>query len=144
MRHPIHPMLVHFPIACWTLASACDAIGWAVPGAALTAVAGWLLVVGLGVGALAVAAGLYDFSKLADAPRVLAVAQWHMGFASAAWSCYAVSAYLRAAPGFDAWREPDAVAVALSAAGFVALVITGWLGGRLVYEFRVGSGAPRS
>ena len=24
--HPLHPMLVHFPIAFWTLGSACDAL----------------------------------------------------------------------------------------------------------------------
>ncbi|WP_343251093.1 DUF2231 domain-containing protein, partial [Pseudoxanthomonas sp. KAs_5_3] len=24
MRHPLHPALVHFPIACWSLATAGD------------------------------------------------------------------------------------------------------------------------
>ena len=29
MRHPLHPALVHFPIACWSLATAADLAGLA-------------------------------------------------------------------------------------------------------------------
>ena len=60
----------------------------------------------------------------------------------ASWSFYAVSLFLR----LDGTRlgQPGMVAVAMSVAGLVVLCIGGWLGGKLVYEYGVGTRSSRN
>src|ERR1044071_2583425 len=61
LGHPIHPMLVLFPVAFFTAALLCD-IGFWSSGNALFATASlWLLGAGLIAAALAALAGLIDF-----------------------------------------------------------------------------------
>ena len=67
MSHPVHPAVVHFPVACWVLATAADVLGlfWAPPW--LWPLAFALAVLGCGFGLLAAAAGFLattDKSKL--------------------------------------------------------------------------------
>jgi uncharacterized membrane protein len=76
--HPIHPMLIPFPIAFFVATFACDLAFWATgkdvwPNATL-----WLLGASLIMAALAAIAGLTDF--LGD-PRIrdLNDAWWHAG-----------------------------------------------------------------
>ena len=51
---------------------------------------------------------------------------------------YALAAIAIAAVG--GLIAPDMVSLALDAGGFLALVVGGWLGGRLVYAHGVGGG----
>jgi uncharacterized membrane protein len=58
--HPIHPMLVPFPIVCFILTFVCDIL-IAQGHAELAAASKWLLGIGLVMGALAAVAGMADF-----------------------------------------------------------------------------------
>ena len=63
--YPLHPMLVHFPIAFWVGANACDAL--ALGGIAEAARIGWLLLAaGTAIGALTAGAGLLEFMHLEE------------------------------------------------------------------------------
>lgn len=136
MKHPLHPALVHFPIACWSLASLADLAGqWSTR----WPFAQWslgLLIVGCATGLVAAGAGLLDFSKLAPAHPALADASRHMALALTAWGLYAVSLLLRV----DGMQPvpPTATALVPSGLGFLTLCATGWLGGKLVYEHGAG------
>ncbi len=136
MKHPLHPALVHFPIACWTLATAADLAGlwwlrWPLWQFALA-----LLVVGCVGGLLAAAAGFVELLKLPAQHSAEADAYWHMALALGTWCLYAGSLWLRLP---DLQPQPaGTVALMLSGCGFVALAATGWLGGKLVYVHGVG------
>jgi uncharacterized membrane protein len=138
LGHPLHPALVHFPIALLLSATAADA-AWLVGITADTHLAVILMAAGLATGLLAMGAGLVDFAKLEDA--IVPHAMRHMATVGTAWVGYAIALFLRRdiLSGGTQLTWPS-VAVSLVSAGLLA--IGGWLGGRLVYSF--GAGVSRS
>jgi len=140
VSHPLHPAVVHFPIAAWTLATIADvAHPWL--GAPAWTFAAWLLLVGAAGALAAMATGLAQFVKLpADDPRARNVMH-HMTFVLLAFACYATSLLLRVHDlqiGEAVRRAPATAAIAMDLAGLVLLLAGGWLGGRLVYEQGIG------
>lgn len=135
MKHPIHPMLVHFPIATWFLATLADLaslfmneqVGW---------VAGVLLVVGTITALLAMITGLVELGKIDAQSPAMKVANQHMILIMTSWSFYALSLFLRL--NGTQLEQPGLLAIALSVAGFIFLCSAGWMGGKLVYEYGVG------
>lgn len=135
MRHPLHPALVHFPIACWSLATAADvaSVWWGEPAWQFSAV---LMAIGLVTAIATMAAGLFELMQLdADHPAMADVNR-HMLLAMAAWCLYAASLLLRL-EGIHP-TAPTALDIGLSVTGFIVLGFTGWLGGKLVYGYGVG------
>ena len=125
--HPIHPMLVPIPIGLWIFSLVCDLIG-ARGGAdpAWATVALYCMGGGI-VGALAAALpGLIDLVSLPPGPRKTALV--HMAINLTVVALYAVNFWLRlrspGAPGNLVW---------LSALAIGLLVVSGWLGGKMVY-----------
>src|SRR6476619_938911 len=59
--HPIHPMLIPFPIAFFVATFVCDLVYWQTANQAWATAALWLLGAGLVSAALAAVAGLTDF-----------------------------------------------------------------------------------
>jgi uncharacterized membrane protein len=134
-RHPLHPALVHFPIACWTLATVGDvASPWWGIHAWWTS--GVLLTLGTAMALLAMVSGLVEMSRIDERSRSLPVAERHMQLICITWTIYAASLFLRmdgghlAAPGFTA--------IGLSVLGLGFLLVACWFGGRLVYQYGVG------
>ena len=58
--HPIHPMLIPFPIAFFVGTFACDLVYWQTSNPAWAAATPWLLGAGLVLAALAAVMGLID------------------------------------------------------------------------------------
>lgn len=77
--HPLHVMLIHFPVALWPAHAALHLFGRQLP-AGVPGVAGfWGLVAGTGLGWLAAGCGAMDLLRLqreGDARR-LTVGLWH-------------------------------------------------------------------
>ena len=136
MSHPIHPVLVHFPVACWALATVADGVGlWWSP-SWLWQLAFALAVLGCAFGLLAAAAGFWELLKLPAEHPAGGTANAHMGLALATWCLYAGSVFLRVHDKLPV--PPNTLALVLSGAGLLALLATGWLGGKLVYGYGVG------
>lgn len=136
-RHPLHPALVHFPIACWSLAAAADFAGlWF--GEAAWRWSGGLLAVGCVMALLAMLAGMIELPRVPEGPA-LRVAYWHMGTMLLAGTLFTVRLLLR----LEDMRPlaPDTLSLLLDAAGFFCLAVGGWLGGTLVYHHGVGRAA---
>jgi uncharacterized membrane protein len=129
--HPIHPMLIPFPIVCFILTFVLDILY--VRGNTGVAIStNWLLVIGLVMGALAAVAGLTDF--LGDKRIQVADAVKHMLANVTAVVLEVVNLVLR-------WNNPDFIASAgvyISAIVVLILLYSGWKGGDLVFRHGIG------
>lgn len=135
MRHPLHPALVHFPIACWSLATAADlaSLVWGEPAWRF---AGMLLVAGIGFSIPAMLAGFLELVKIAEDHPAIKDVNRHMIVVMTALAFYTASLFLRLQG--STLTEPSVLAIASSVAGFLFLCVAGWLGGKLVYGHRLG------
>ena len=136
MRHPLHPALVHFPVACWSLAVAADFASLHF-GAAAWSWSGGLLAVGCAMAVVAMLAGLLELARV---PEGVAMrdAYLHMSAMLVALLLFATSLLLR----LDHLKPlaPNVASLLLDTGGFLALAAGGWLGGKLVYGYGVGRG----
>jgi len=134
LGHPLHPAVVHFPIALLLSATAAD-VAWVAGITGDTHLGAVLMAAGLVMGLVAMGAGLVDFARLDEA--LVPHAMRHMAAVGAAWLGYAVALYLRR----DVFSGAEAVGFASLAISFgsaCVLALGGWLGGRLVYTFGAG------
>src|SRR5215212_1918484 len=132
--HPIHPMLIPFPIALFVAAFACDLVFWGTRNPGWADAALWLLGAGLITAALAAVAGLIDFLGETRI-REMSTAWWHAGGNVVVVLVELGNWYLHYAQGADAILPTGVI---LSAVAVGLLVFTGWLGGHMVYRERVG------
>jgi len=136
MKHPVHPLIVHFPIACWSLSTFGDIAGMFLT-INLSQAIGVLMFIGCVSAVCAMAAGLYDVTKLKDIEQISDVIDHHMYAAITAWSFYLLSLYLRWEEGLSV--APNMWAAVTSIVGFICLMITGWYGANLVYVYGIGT-----
>lgn len=139
LGHPLHPALVHFPIALLLSATAAD-LAWMAGYFSDAHFAAMLMAGGLVMGLVAMAAGLVDFARLDEA--VVPHALRHMSAVGTAWLGYAVALYLRR-DVLSGAETIGSLSLALSVASAAVLALGGWLGGRLVYTFGAGVNAVR-
>lgn len=136
---PLHPALVHFPIAAWTLAAALEP--WAVlahSGGAWR-LAHWSLAAGCLTGLPAMAAGVPELLALGPEGARPAAAWHHAMLMATAWSVF--SLLLLLAPGGTTPSGLPALAHCAGVlAGFALLAVGGHAGGRLVYHHGIGIG----
>jgi uncharacterized membrane protein len=134
LGHPIHPMLIPFPIAFFIGAFLADLAYYFDRETFWFTAAFWLLAAGLLTALLAALAGFTDF--LGDRRiRALGDAWMHMLGNLLVVLIEAVNFYLRIGPPAAPISE---FGLYLSGAAFLLLGFTGWKGGDLVYRHRVG------
>jgi uncharacterized membrane protein len=131
--HPLHPMLVSFPIALFTLTLVSDIIFSQTANSFWAVASFWLLSAGLVMAALAAVMGVIDFLGERRI-RAMADAWMHAAANVAAVLLSVYNLYL---------RYPDPVVNAstgllISGAVVLLLLFSGWKGGNLVYRYHVG------
>jgi len=133
-RHPIHPMLVPFPIACFVGALATD-IAYAMTAQMMWSdFSAWLLVAGLIMGILAAIAGLIDFL---GNPEIRAqTPAWPHLLGNA--TVLVLSFFNALVHTRDAWASVVPTGLILSVIVVLILPVTGWLGWSMVYRHGVG------
>lgn len=141
MRHPLHPMLAHFPVACWSLATLADFASLHF-GRSAWQLSGTLMGIGVVMALPTVVLGVFELIQVPDEPGPMRNTYAHMGLMLAALGLYVASWMMRIHDGH--LQAPDGAALAVSAVGFVVLLVGGWLGGTLVYGYGVGSGQADS
>ena len=132
--HPIHPMLIPFPIVFVVSTFVTDLVflSTGAPGWATASM--WLLGAGLAMAALAALAGLTDF--LGDGRiRALQPAWLHLIGNVIVVLLEIINFYLRYTDGVDAVAP---VGLTLSGIVVALLLFNGWQGWELVYRHRVG------
>lgn len=137
-KHPIHPALVPIPIGAFFLALVGDVMHAARPDDPF-----WydlaFVAIGLGLIAAVVAAvfGAIDYLGVMMSPTAFRLATWHAILNSSALIGYAATFLLRRNRTAETGpRWP--LAMALEALAFLVLGASGWIGGKLAYEHRVG------
>ncbi|HEX4013937.1 MAG TPA: DUF2231 domain-containing protein [Candidatus Cybelea sp.] len=131
--HPVHPILVTFPIGCFVAAIVADIISiWAGP-VFWSPMATWLILFGVLGSLVAGLFGFIDYLTAPMSPKAKNVAAWHMTLNVAlivifGWAC--------------AVRFHDHTAVGgyvLTVLGILILGVAGYLGGDVAHRHLVGS-----
>lgn len=132
--HPIHPMLVVFPVGLFTTSVLFDFLSLITREPGLTITAYYMIAVGLIGGVLAAIFGAIDWSRLPYNSRA-----WNLGL------LHGIGNFLIMGLFLLNWLRrkdnlnfgPETATLLLSAVGLGVLLLTAWIGGELVYRLGV-------
>lgn len=143
VRSPLHPALVHLPIALFPLSLLLDVISWIHPDPDLHLVAAsfYCICAGLITGLLAGLFGFIDFSEIRRDHPARKPATLHMILNLVALGVFALGAVLRT-DRLDLEQTPILPAL-ISFIGVGLLSYSGYLGGHLVYAEGIAVGRHR-
>jgi uncharacterized membrane protein len=131
--HPIHPMLVTIPIGLWVFSLVTDLVALRSADPQTWMTVSFFALVGGIIGALAAAIpGLVDLSSLHD-KGIKKTALIHMSINLTIVALYVVNAFMRRGA-----EEAGGTPLLLSVIAIAMLLVSGWLGGKMVYLAGVG------
>ncbi len=131
-KHPMHPMLVVFPIGLWIFSFVCDLIHLLLsPNPIWSDVAFYCIGGGIVGALLAAIPGFIDYLSLTDT-RTKKIATYHLVLNLVGVVLFAANFGLRYT------GRGDSLPIIISAITLVGVGISGWLGGELVYVHGVG------
>lgn len=133
-QHPLHPMMVVYPVALLSLVVASDVLYVLLTDLFWARVSFLLTLVGFVAGVAAAIAGLAEFLLIREIRR-------HVS----AWSHFIAAIMVLALAGLNLsmrWQNPaEAVwpwGLVASSVLFVLVMVAGWLGGTLSFKYGVG------
>jgi uncharacterized membrane protein len=132
--HPIHQMLIVFPLGLLAGAVIFDVVHLVTGNGYWSEIAYWMIAAGVIGGLVAAPFGLLDWTKIPAGTRAKRVGLQHGVGNVVVLVLFAASWLLRR----DAPRAPETLALVLSFAGAALSAVTGWLGGELVDRLAVG------
>lgn len=133
MRHPLHPILVVYPIVCLSLLLPSDLVYLWTGDVFWARVSWWLNLMGLASGLFAALFGMLDMFLIRVARRHVSV-----------WNHFVAGVMLLALAALGVWlrvAEPAAVwpwAVVQSSLCLLMVGVVGWLGGTLTFGHGIG------
>jgi uncharacterized membrane protein len=133
-RHPIHPMLVPFPIACFVGTLLTDLAYWWTANVLWLEFSTWLVSAGVVLGVLAAIAGVIDFAS----NRLIRMQSpaWPHVIGNTVVLILAIVNML--VHTHDGWTAVVPWGLTLSAITVLILLFTGWMGWSMVYRHGVG------
>ena len=132
--HPIHAMLVPFPVVCVTLALVTDITYWQTSYLMWQEFSAWLLLAGLAFGILAAVFGAVDFFARAEV-RAQGPAWPH---AIGNIIVLVLAFFNNLVHAADGWTAVVPYGLILSALTVLVVFVTAWLGASLVHLHGVG------
>jgi uncharacterized membrane protein len=136
LGHPIHPMLVVFPLGLLVASLLFDVLRLVTGSPELSMAAYWRIAAGVAGGLAAAVFGFRDRLAIPGGTRAKAVGRWHgAGNVVAVVALFAASWWLRAG---SAGHAPSAAAFVLSLVDVGLVAVTGRRGGELVDRLGVG------
>ena len=134
LGHPIHQMLIVFPLGLLAMAVIFDLLAVALGDGYWSEIAFWMIASGVLTGLLAAPFGTIDWLAIPSGTRAKRVGALHGLGNVVVVLLFAVSWLMRR----DAPGAPETAALALSLGGGLLALVTGWLGGELVDRLAVG------
>lgn len=141
MGHPLHPLLVHFPVGLFVLSLLFDLSVFLGTGNTAVRGAFYTLVAGFVMGVLAAIPGVVDWSDIRGDHPAKKPATTHMWINIALLVAAAINGAVRL-PSLDESTTPIGAQL-LSFIGVGLLSVSGFLGGKIVYDDGVGVGRHR-
>ena len=134
LGHPIHQMLIVFPLGLLSTAVIFDIIALASNNATLFLASYWMIAAGIISGLLAAIFGAVDWLAIPSKTRAKDIGFWHGAGNVIVVALFAISWFLRR----PSPHHPAATALLLSLIAVAMALVTGWLGGELVDRLGVG------
>lgn len=135
--HPIHPMLIPFPLALWVTSFVVDVVFYFLRHPTLLIVSKIMIAAGC-LGAVAAAIpGIIDWLAINNG-EVKKAANWHARLNIAALIVFAISLFLRLGSYSELVGRRLTIPFLLSLVGVILITISGWLGGELVFRYGIG------
>lgn len=134
LGHPIHQMLIVFPLGLLAMAVIFDLLAIVFANGYWSEIGYWMIAAGVVTGLLAAPFGLIDWYAIPSGTRAKRIGAVHGVGNVIVVAMFGLSWLMRS----DAPRTPDVLALALSFAAGVLALFTGWLGGELVDRLAVG------
>lgn len=131
---PLHAMIDPFPIACFTGALLTDIAYANTANVQWVNFSAWLLAFGVATGLLSALFGMIDLLRRKPSDRT-AGGWWHMGGALLLLVIALVNNFVHAR---DGWTSVVPLGLTLSAITVALMVVSGFLGHRMVYAGRTG------
>jgi uncharacterized membrane protein len=132
--HPIHQMLIVFPLGLLSTAVIFDLIHLATHGPTWSLVSYWMVAAGIIGGLCAAVFGVIDWWKIPRGTRAYRLGLLHGIGNVCVVALFAISWVLRRADP----SSPSGVAILFLLIGGALSLITGWLGGELVDRLGIG------
>ena len=132
--HPVHPMLVVFPLGLLATAVIFDIIYMSTGNPAFPTASFYMIAAGIIGGLIAALFGFIDWLALPANSRAKSIGGWHGIGNVVIVALFAVSWFLRRD---NLNFAPDGLASLLSFAAVALALITAWIGGELVYRLGV-------
>ena len=134
LGHPVHQMLIVFPLGLLAMAVIFDAVAIAFSNGYWSEIAYWMIAAGCITGLFAAPFGFIDWLAIPAATRAKRIGAVHGLGNVIVLLMFAASWLLRG----DAPRSPVSSALALSFLAGALALFTGWLGGELVDRLAIG------
>jgi uncharacterized membrane protein len=132
--HPIHQMLIVFPLGLLATSLFFDIARLASGNPQWALISFWLIAVGVVSGLLAALFGLIDWLAIPPDTRAKRIGLYHGLGNTVVIALFAASWFLRR----DDLGNPTGVAVTLSVLAVLLALVTAWMGGELVDRLGVG------
>jgi uncharacterized membrane protein len=137
LKHPLHPILVHVPMAVWPGALIFDLLSqWKVGGNAMVQLSFYAIIFGLIMTVAAVPTGLVDWTSIKKEKPAWKLGLYHMILNLVVAALFAVNLGLRVQNFRDA-PVVSGLPLLLSIVGTALLIISAYLGGRMTYEYGI-------
>src|SRR5213595_3504046 len=139
LRHPLHPMLVHFPIGLFLLSLLLDLASLAFPSVPdLVRDSFYAMLLGVITALVAAVPGLVDYTDIRSDHPAKRTATAHMTLNLVVIALYGINLAVRSSLLVDQKIHP--MPLILSVIGVAVLSVSGYLGGRLVYDEGIAVG----
>jgi uncharacterized membrane protein len=137
LGHPLHPILVHVPMAMWPGALIFDLLSQRnIGGNACVRLSFYAIFFGLAASLLAALTGLIDWTGIKKEKPAWKIGLYHMALNLVVIVLFAINLGLRW-PTFRDATKVAATPLLLSAIGTALLIGSAYLGGTMVYEYGI-------
>ena len=139
LRHPLHPMLVHFPIGLFLLSLLLDLASLAFPSVPnLVRDSFYAMLLGVITALIAAVPGVVDYTDIRSDHPAKRTATTHLTLNLIVVALYGINLGVRSSLLVD--PQIHSVPLILSFIGIALLSVSGYLGGRLVYDDGISVG----